>query len=337
MGGGAITIIHENIKIIIVVFAGFVVDCFFGDPHFMPHPVRVMGYIISKGDKFLRKNNKIINFILGMCLSVFLVALTFSFSYILLYFLYKINYILGITVEIFFCYQIFAAKALKDESMKVYYELGKGDIPKARLYLSYIVGRDTQNLDEEQISRAAVETVAENLSDGVIAPMIFMFIGGAPLGLAYKAVNTLDSMIGYKNEKYAFFGKFAARLDDTVNFIPARISAILMISASLICGMNYKRAFKVFKRDRYKHKSPNSAQTESVCAGALEISLSGNNYYGGILVEKPVIGILENENPPRKVCKEDIKSANKLMYVSTILGLTVGIIIRLLLRFVLYV
>jgi adenosylcobinamide-phosphate synthase len=321
-----------------VICAGFIADCFFGDPHFMPHPVRVMGFIIAKGDKILRKNNNILNLVSGAFLSIFLIALTYAASFSALYFLYKINYILGAAVEIFLCYQIFAAKALKDESMKVYYELQKKDIIKSRLYLSYIVGRDTENLNEEQISKAAVETVAENLSDGVIAPMIYMLIGGAPLGLAYKAVNTLDSMIGYKNDKYMFFGKFAARLDDVVNFIPSRISALSMIAAAFICRMNYKRAVKVFLRDRYKHKSPNSAQTESVCAGALETVLSGSNYYGGVLVEKPVIGVLDGEdmNNLRKTDKEDIKTANKLMYAASCVALLAGICVRLSLYFLLF-
>jgi len=312
--------------IAIIVFAGFILDCIFGDPQYLLHPIRIMGHIISRGGKFLRKENqsKYAAFISGTVLSVFLIAVVYVFYSVLLYFLYKTHYLLGLAVEIVFCYQAFAAKALKDESMKVYYALEESDISKARLYLSYIVGRDTENLSEEKISKAAVETVAENLSDGVIAPMVYMFIGGAPLGMAYKAANTLDSMIGYKNEKYVYFGKFAARFDDIANFIPSRLSAFFMILASFICKLDYRQAGKIFLRDRYKHKSPNSAQTESVCAGALGLSLSGDNYYRGVLVKKPVIG-----DSLRPAIKDDIKLANKLMYATSWLGLVVGIALRM--------
>ena len=315
-----------EMTIAIIIFAGFIADCIFGDPVYRFHPVRIMGNIISAGDKLLRKENQnnAAKFILGTFLSLFLVAVVYGFYFTVLFFLYKIHLIVGIVVEICFCYQIIAAKALKHESMKVYYALEQNDIPQARLWLSWIVGRDTENLNEEQISKAAVETVAENLSDGVIAPMIYIFIGGAPLGFAYKAVNTLDSMIGYNNEKYAYFGKFAARLDDTANFLPSRISALLMILGAVICKLNVKQAWEIFRRDRYKHKSPNSAQTESVCAGALGVSLSGDNYYRGVLVQKPAIG-----DALRPVVKDDIKLANKLMYATAWLGLFIGIIIRI--------
>ena len=309
-----------------VVFLGFIADCFFGDPVYRFHPVRIMGGFISKGDKLLRKDhhNNAVSFILGMILSLILIAASYILPFFLLFFLYKIHITAGLLAEIIFCYQIFAAKSLKDESMKVYYELEKNDILKARLYLSYIVGRDTENLNEEEISKAAIETVAENLSDGVIAPMTYMFIGGAPLGFAYKAVSTLDSMIGYNNEKYAYFGKFAARMDDIVNFIPSRISALFMIIASLLCKLNVKQAWKIFIRDRYNHKSPNSAHTESVCAGALGLSLSGDNYYKGVLVKKPVIGDFH-----RPAEKDDIKLANRLMYETSWIVLIIGTGIRI--------
>lgn len=311
-----------------VVFIGFIIDCILGDPVYNFHPVRMMGWFISKGEKLLRRNvqNKIIEFISGVFLSVILISASYIIPFILLLFLYKLHLIAGLAIEMIFCYQILAAKALKDESMKVYHELEKGDIYQARLYLSYIVGRDTQNLNEEEISKATVETVAENLSDGVTAPMIYMFIGGAPFGFAYKAVSTLDSMVGYNNEKYAYFGKFAARLDDIANFIPSRLTALIMILASFICRMNYRQAWKIFRRDRYKHKSPNSAQTESVCAGALGVSLSGDNYYKSVLVSKPTIG-----DALHLITKDDIRLANKLMYATSWLGLIIGIGIRIIL------
>ena len=308
------------------VFIGFITDCILGDPVYRFHPVRIMGSIISGAEKILKSNrqNNTAAFISGTFLSLILIASSFIIPFLMLSFLYKLHIAAGLVAEIIFCYQLLAAKALKYESMKVYHALKKHDIKQARLCLSYIVGRDTQNLNEEEISKAAVETVAENLSDGVTAPMFYMIIGGAPLGFAYKAVSTLDSMIGYNNEKYAYFGKFAARSDDVMNFIPARISALLMISAAFICRLNVKQAWKIFLRDRYKHKSPNSAQTESVCAGALGVSLSGDNYYKGMLVKKPVIG-----DALRPAVKDDIKLANKLMYAAAWLGLIIGTGIRI--------
>lgn len=316
-------------RIICAIAAGFVLDCIFGDPVYSFHPVRVMGNIILAGSRLKKKGqSKAAAFFAGAFLSVFLIGGAYAVSFALLFLLYKAHFALGLAAEIGLCYQILAAKALKDESMAVYRELSRNDIPKARLYLSYIVGRDTQDLNEEQISKAAVETIAENLSDGVIAPMMYMFIGGAPLGLAYKAVSTLDSMIGYNNEKYAWFGKFAARADDAANFIPSRIAALLVIFVSAACRRNARQALKIFLRDRYNHKSPNSAQTESAFAGALGVSLAGDAYYSGVLVKKPVIG-----DPLRAVTKEDIRLADRLMYLTAVTALFLGIMIRLVLYF----
>ena len=309
----------------IIVFAGFIVDAIIGDPVYNLHPVRIIGFFIGKGDKLLRRDRhgSTLAFLLGMMLTLFIVGASFVIPFFVLLALHRVHFVLGLIVEIIFCYQIFAAKALKHESMKVYRQLEKGDIPKARKYLSYIVGRDTQNLNEEEITKAAVETVAENCSNGVIGPMLFLFIGGAPLGFAYKAVNTLDSMIGYNNEKYAYFGKFAARLDDVVNFFPARISAMLMLAATPLCKLNLKQAWKIYLRDRHNHKSPNAAQTEAVCAGALGVELSGDNVYGGVVVSKPTIG-----DPLRPANKDDIRRVNKLMYTASWIGLLIGVALR---------
>ena len=207
--------------------------------------------------------------------------------------------------------------------MKVYYPLNEGNYPEARKYLSYIVGRDTQNLDAKGITKATVETIAENTTDGVVAPLFYMAIGGAPLAFLYKAINTMDSMIGYRNEKYEKFGKVAARLDDIANFIPARITALLMIAASALNGLDYKNAFRMFLRDRKNHKSPNSAQTESVCAGALNVQLAGNAYYFGQLVHKPTIG--DNN---REIVAQDIVLTNKLMYTTSVLAVIAAMIVR---------
>lgn len=208
--------------------------------------------------------------------------------------------------------------------MKVYRAIARDDLTEARKAVSMIVGRDTESLSREGVIRAVVETVAENTSDGVVAPMFYTAIGGSALGWMYKAANTLDSMIGYKNEKYLHFGRFAARLDDALNFIPARISAVLMIAAAFLLGMDSKNAWRIFRRDRLCHASPNSAQTESACAGALNIRLAGAAYYFGKSVHKPTIG-----DDTRAVCGEDILRANRLSALTSVLGLAAFCAIKL--------
>ena len=240
---------------------------------------------------------------------------------------YKYIWQLGLVLESFWCYQILAAKSLKVESDRVYVALKEEGLEAGRKAVSMIVGRDTQNLTEKGVVKAAVETVAENTSDGVIAPLFYMLIGGAVLGFAYKAVNTMDSMVGYKNEKYRYFGTAAAKLDDVVNYIPARISAILMIIAAFITGMDGKNALRIFKRDRYNHKSPNSAQTEAVMAGALDVQLAGDAWYFGVLNKKPTIG-----EPVREIEIEDIRRSHTLLYVTSVLALVVGMVVKMLLN-----
>lgn len=232
-----------------------------------------------------------------------------------LYLAEKIHPLLSFGLESFWCYQILAARSLQTESMKVCRELKKQDLPAARKAVSMIVGRDTESLEAEGVTKAAVETVAENTSDGVIAPLLCLLIGGAPLGFAYKAINTMDSMLGYKDEKYFYIGRIAAKADDVVNYIPARISALLMILGAFLCRMDGKQAWKIFLRDRRKHASPNSAQTESVCAGALRVQLAGDACYFGKRYKKETIG-----DPLRKVEAEDIKRSVRLMYATE--GLT---------------
>lgn len=310
------------------IIIGFFIDCILGDPQNPLHPIRFLGYInnlgISLYDKLNIKKAKI-QFIYGMLMNIFILFFVFFIFFYLVYIFYKINFYLGICFEIIMSYFIIAPKCLYTESMKVYKALKNNDIEKARLYLSYIVGRDTKNLKEEKIIKATIETIAENLSDGVIAPLIFLAIGGVPLGMVYKAVNTLDSMVGYKNEKFMYFGKFSAKLDDVFNFIPARISALLMIIATLILRLNIKNAIKIYIRDRYNHLSPNSAHTEAVCAGALSIQLGGASTYKGKVVEKKTIG-----NNIKNASLNDILIANRLMYVSTIILIIILLILFLL-------
>ena len=299
-----------------ILIAAFILDCIIGDPQNPFHPVRFIGKGISAGVRAYKAagvKSAAAQFISGAALSVIIIGMAYAIARLATWGLYSLNYWAGLVSEAAICYFLIAPKALKDESMLVYKSLIAGDLDGARKNLSFIVGRDTAALDVPGIVRAAVETVSENLPDGVVAPMIFICIGGAPLGMAYKAISTLDSMIGYKNGDYMYFGKFAARLDDAANFIPARISALLMIIGCLFTGGDLKGAARVFARDRYNHGSPNSAQTESACAGALGLRLGGDNYYKGALVRKQTIGDAANEPAP-----EHIAAANRLMYAAAV-------------------
>ncbi len=313
----------------IALTVGYILDLIIGDPHNLPHPIRMIGRLIEIVENKLRRISKCEKDErkYGVILWFIVVGTSYLIPALILFALSTISIKLSIIAESIMCYYILATKSLRDESMKVYYALKNNNIVEARKYLSYIVGRDVENLNGPSIAKAAVETVAENTSDGVIAPMIFIILGGAPLGLMYKAINTLDSMVGYKNKKYINMGRFSALADDVANYIPSRLSAYLMMISAYILKMDYNNAYKIFKRDRYNHKSPNSAQTESVCAGALNIMLGGDNYYKGILVHKPTIG--DNK---REVELEDIKKANKLMYITSLLCLIIGVIILWLFR-----
>lgn len=310
---------------IFAFIAGFVLDLLIGDPHFIPHPVRLIGSLISFFDKRLNcdagyniseKKLNLIKYKRGMLLAFTVIFATFAMSVIIIVAAYSINLYVGVIAEAVMTWQILATKCLRVESMRVYDALRTDGVDAGRRAVSMIVGRDTSVLDAAGVTRAAVETIAENTSDGVIAPMLYTAIGGPVLGFVYKAVNTMDSMLGYKNDKYMYFGRFAARLDDVVNFIPARISAYLMIAAAFIGGRQFdgKNAYHIFKRDRFNHASPNSAQTESVCAGALRVQLAGDAVYFGKLVKKKYIG-----DGLREIEYEDIKRANRLMYITAFL------------------
>ena len=288
------------------VLGGFVLDCLFGDPAWLPHPVVYMGKAISALEKRLRaclpktpQGELLGGAIVAFCLPVGTFLLTSLVC-------------LGA-----------AAKGLAQESTNVYRELVKPDLPAARRAVSRIVGRDTQDLTLEGVTRAAVETVAENASDGVIAPLLYMLIGGAPLALTYKAINTMDSMLGYKNEKYLYFGRIPAKLDDAANYLPSRLAALLWVAAAAFTHNDAKGAWKIWRRDRRNHASPNSAQTESACAGALGVQLAGPAYYFGEYYAKPTIGDLLRPIEP-----EDILRANRMMYVASALALAWGVAIR---------
>lgn len=321
---------------LVALLIGYILDLIFGDPYSLPHIIRLIGNLIAKTEKILirifPKNNKG-EFIAGIFLVIIVTVIPSIITILILKACESLSVYLRLAVEGFICYQLLATKSLKNESMKVYKELKNNDIEAARYKVSMIVGRDTKALTEEGITKATVETIAENTSDGIIAPMIYMVIGGAPLGLFYKAVNTMDSMVGYKNEKYLYFGRFAAKLDDVLNYIPARISAYLMIVASFFTEMNWKNAYKIYTRDRCNHSSPNSAHTEAVCAGALEVQLAGDAYYFGKLYKKKTIG-----DSLRPIEIEDIRRANILLYTTSIIGIILfsiikSVIVFLILRF----
>ena len=312
----------------IALAAAIILDAVIGDPHRMPHPIRAIGALISKLEaKLYPKEAKDIGssayFAGGALLWLIVMAVVAVITAALTVGSYMLHPLIGLATETVLTFYILAAGSLRDESMSVYDALN--DINEARSRLSMIVGRDTGRLDEAGVIRAAVETVAENTSDGVIAPLLYTAIGGPVLGMCYKAVNTMDSMLGYHNSRYEYFGRFAARCDDIANYIPSRLSALFMIACR---PRDIKRTFRIWRRDGRAHKSPNSAQTESVCAASLGIRLGGDSFYAGKLVSKPFIG-----DDTRPVEKDDIKRAIRLMFSAEILCTAVIMLIMLILIF----
>ena len=308
------------------VLGGFVLDALFGDPAWLPHPVVYMGKAIAKLEKFLRprlpktpQGELLGGAIVAFCLPVG----TFLLTGLVCWGAARLHPLLGLAVQMFWCGQALAARGLVQESTNVYKELKKPDLPGARKAVSRIVGRDTAELTAEGVTKAAVETVAENASDGVIAPLLYMLIGGAPLALTYKAINTMDSMLGYKNEKYLYFGRIPAKLDDAANYLPSRLAALLWVAAAAFTHNDAKGAWKIWRRDRRRHASPNSAQTESACAGALGVQLAGPAYYFGQYYPKLTIG-----DALRPIEPEDILRANRMMYVASSFALAWGCALR---------
>ena len=310
---------------------GFGIDLIVGDPHTLPHPVILIGKLISAIEKAVRKifpKTVCGENVAGGVLWLLVVTISIAVPALFLWLCYGLNTWLGLALESIMCAQILATKSLKDESTKVHDALKTGDIEKSRYAVSMIVGRDTESLDDKAVTRAAVETVAENTSDGIVAPLLFLAIGGAPLGFFYKAVNTMDSMLGYVEMPYKNIGLIPAKMDDVMNFIPARFSAFLMLVGGWILRLNVKNGWKIFKRDRFNHASPNSAQTESVCAGLLGLRLAGDAWYHGQLHKKKYIG-----DALREIEHEDIPRACRLLYATAILALLVCGGIKLLILF----
>ena len=316
------------IRLLLPLLAGFGIDCLLGDPHGLPHPVVLIGKTISALERALRKmfpktprGERAAGAVLWGIVSVLAAAI----PALILCACEKVSPWLRLAVETVMCWQILAARSLRDESMKVYRELEHGSIESSRRAVSMIVGRDTAALDDAGVTRAAVETIAENTSDGVVAPLLYLAVGGAPLGFFYKAVNTMDSMLGYVEPPYKNIGFVSAKADDIANYLPARLSALLMLAAGGILRMDIKNGWKIFRRDRYQHASPNSAQTESVCAGLLGVRLAGDAWYHGVLHKKEHIG-----DALRPITHEDIPRTCRLMYATTVLALLLGCAVRVL-------
>lgn len=307
----------------ISLIIGFVMDLIIGDPQNPVHPVRIIGNLGVTMEKFFRKILPKRLKLAGLFTWMSVVITTFVITLEIVKFAFYINSILGIAIEGIILYFCISAKGLKVEGLKVINVLKSRDIEGARKKLSYIVGRDTESLDEKSIVRAVIETVAENMSDGIIAPLFFAGIGGAPLAMAYKAVNTCDSMFGYKNDKYIDFGFVSAKLDDFFNYIPARVTGYFIIIASFILGLNYKESYKIYIRDRYNHTSPNSAHPEAAVSGALDIRLGGANYYFGKLVEKPTIG-----NDKEEIKIEHLYKTNNILFLVSFIGLILAVILN---------
>ena len=306
-----------------ILFA-FFLDLIIGDPRWLTHPVVLIGKLISFLEGLFRSfaKSNVLEFIGGVILAIIVPAIAFIVTYRLMQIANHLNPWLGWLVAVFLAYTTIAARSLYVEPLKVTRFLSAGNLDRARHELSYLVGRDTSNLDEKEITRALVETVAENTSDGVIAPLFYLAIGGPPLAMAYKAINTLDSMVGYKNERYLYFGRASARLDDLVNYIPARLSALLLIMAALMLRKDWKRALKITLRDRKNHQSPNSGHPEAAVAGALGRRLGGLSYYGGVASNKPFIGDDAGEFQVR-----DVRAAGRLMLTASALMVLISIVV----------
>lgn len=304
---------------------GFLLDCIIGDPYCLPHPVVAIGKLIDFLDRKWRRGDSNPKDVFRGAWTVICVSFVSTAGpALILCGAWMLHPFVYLALESVMCWQVLAARQLVREAKKVECALEAGEVEKARQAVSMIVGRDTARLDDKGICRAAVETVAENGSDGVIAPLCWMFLFGATGGFFYKSVNTMDSMLGYKNKKYLHFGRAAAKTDDFVNFLPSRVAALLMIAVCPLCRLNQKNAWRIFKRDRYKHASPNSAQTESVCAGALGVRLAGDAVYGGEIYHKEYIG-----DALREIESQDIRRSSILMYAASGVMLLLSVLLRL--------
>ena len=316
----------NKLTLVIKIWIAYVLDLIFGDPQNIIHPVQIIGKMINIGEKSLLekkyKSDRKYKFFAGMILNITVISLTYGITYLIRR--TSENSIILTVAEIYLMYTVFSINSLAREGNRVYNILKEGNIERARKDLSYLVSRDTGTMDEKMIIRSTMETISENTVDGIVAPMMYMFLGGLPLSMTYKAINTFDSMVGYKNEKYMDFGKFSAKLDDVANFIPARITGILIVISAMILGYDYKNSLKIFIRDRKNHSSPNSGHAEAGVAGALGVQFGGRVSYFGKEVDKPVIG-----DKIKDFELEDIKKNIKIMYATSFLSLVMFLVISL--------
>jgi adenosylcobinamide-phosphate synthase len=313
------------VKRIYLLLAAFLLDHFAGDPEWFPHPVRMMGLAITHGERILRgpDDSPMREVFAGAALTAGLVVSSYCITRTLIRLVYRHSRALGYSVEIILAWTCLAACNLQQEAQAVSVALEQDDLPLARTRLARIVGRDTHSLDANEISRALIETIAESASDGIVAPMIYLAAGGVPLAMAYKAVNTLDSMIGHRDARYQYFGKAAARFDDAANYAPSRITALNIVAASALSSYaDPQAAWETWRRDGGKHKSPNAGQPEAAMSGALGVRLGGDNYYVGELISAPLMGEQFPQATPTKA-----RQAIRITTGVAVAGLAVGILI----------
>lgn len=312
---------------VLPLIIGFALDLCLGDPSWLPHPVAWIGKGVSYLEETLRRSataSRYRDSLNGLLLVVVVVMGVYYAAAIVAAIAGSIHPYVGVAVESYLVFQLLAVRGLRDAGVKVYRRLVRFDLPGARAALAEIVSRDTGSLDQDGVARAAVESIAENASDGAVAPMFFYAVGGLPLLAAYKAINTLDSMVGYKNVRYRDFGRIAALLDDIANFIPARLTGLFFVAAAFPIRYDWRESWRIFRRDRKKHSSPNAGHPEAAVAGALGVRLGGPSFYGGLLVQKPWIG-----DPKRSIEAEDIVRTNRLLYAASALALLVFVWVRL--------
>lgn len=309
-----------------IIITSFIVDMFLGDPPRHTHPIVLIGKLISFTEKFLRNkfNVKSGEKALGVLLWVIVVGVSYFLSSFIISLSYSLSHFLGFVVSVWLLYTTLAIRNLSDEAMRIFNALKENNLKDARKFVSGIVGRDTENLSIVDVSRATVETVAENTIDGIVSPMFYFFIGGVPLAMAYKAVNTLDSMVGYKNEHYTNFGWFSAIVDDVVNFLPARIGGAFMLASAGLLGLNIRRGVKTVISDAKKHKSPNSGIPEAIVAGALGIQLGGWDLYFGVMQFRPYLG-----EKTRDIETRDISRVTYLSVITSIITLVAGLVLNI--------
>lgn len=312
----------ENIEI--YVFLAYLVDLAVGDPRVIPHPVVLMGKVIEYLEALMRRIARSPTGlrVSGVVTAAILVGGSWLLTYLLLRWAFQVSYWLGAVLTVWLISTTIASRGLASAAGEIYSLLNEGNLAEARRKVGYIVGRDTGNLDARDVTRATVETVAENIVDGIVAPVFYAFVGGAPLAMAYRAVNTLDSMLGYKNERFIDFGMASARLDDLVNYIPARLTGILLLVSAFLLGLSPKRALSAVLQDARGHPSPNSGIPEAAVAGALGVRLGGINYYNGQKSFRPYIG---EELKPLE--PKHIGQAVNLMYVTSALTIIIGLLV----------